>query len=422
MSARTGGRAAGGRTGGLGLLSPRRWSIRARTSVAFGGAFALLAGIVLVGVAAGTSQGVAVSLAAVDGSVAEGPAATSVGPDVGVSAPTPGVATACLGRGCPAVEEVDASAVLVTDLLHRQQVLWSGLGVAVASLLAAAVGWFVSGRMLRPLDDVVATARGITASTLHERIGLTGPRDEVAQVAETIDELLDRLEASFEAQRRFVAYASHELRTPLAVQRAALQIGLDDPSPDAVAATRDQLLEVNRQSEHLIESLLTLATADRGVAGDAHVDVHLGDVVAEVVGSLLPRADERDVEVVVGRGSFPRVCGDPVLLGQLVRNLVANAVEHNVPRGWVRVHGGPGLVLVVENTGAVVPADVAPTLTQPFTRAAGAARTAAPAPTGADEPRHSGLGLAIVASVARAHGWTVDVEPRPEGGLRVVVR
>lgn len=395
------------------VLWPARWSIRTRTSVVFGTVFALLAGLVLVGVAAATSQGVAVTLATVS---ADDPGLDGFAP---VQPTEPhGPELGCPGGACDGVTAEETPQLLLSEVLRRQQMLWSGLGVAVASLLAAGVGWFVSGRMLRPLDEVVATARGITASTLHERIALTGPRDEVARVAETIDELLDRLEASFEAQRRFVAYASHELRTPLAVQRAALQIGLDDPSPDAVAATRDQLLEVNRASEHLIESLLALATADRGLDADARVDVPLGDVAAGVVGSCVARADEVDVELIVGRGSFPRVSGDAVLLGQLVQNLVSNALEYNVPGGWVRVHGGPGVVLVVENTGPVVSAEVAATLTQPFTRGAGHGAT----PGGAEGVRHSGLGLAIVASVARAHGWVVDIEPRDEGGLRVVVR
>ena len=391
-------------------LAPRRWSIRTRTSVAFGGVFALLAGLVLVGVAAATSQGVAVSLAAGD--------LDGLG-DPGVPLPFEPTG-ACASGGCEAATTEGAPQLVVSDVLRRQQVLWSGLGVVVASLLAAAVGWFVSGRMLRPHDDVVETARGITASTLHERIGSTGPRDEVARVAETIDELLDRLEASFEAQRRFVAYASHELRTPLAVQRAALQIGLDDPTPAQVVATREQLLEVNRGSEHLIESLLALATADRGVAADA--TVRLAEVVDEVVAGQLARADELDVEVVVARGTFSRVRGDAVLLGQLVRNLVANAVEYNVAGGVVRVHGTTDAVLVVENTGPVVSPEAAATLTQPFTRGRDDRPRASEPAGGAAPVRHSGLGLAIVASVARAHGWSVDVEPRGSGGLRVVVR
>ncbi|ROS57908.1 signal transduction histidine kinase [Frigoribacterium sp. PhB160] len=395
-------------------LSPRRWSIRTRTAVAFGGVFALLAGLVLVGVAAGTSQGVAVSMAAV-------PSLGSDAADVPAASPPVFLetGTGCGEDGCDRDLAAEAPQLFVSGVLRRQQLLWSGLGVVVASLLAAAVGWFVSGRMLRPLDEVVETARGITATTLHERIGLVGPRDEVARVAETIDELLDRLEASFEAQRRFVAYASHELRTPLAVQRAALQIGLDDPTPAQVVATREQLLEVNRSSEHLIESLLALATADRGVVADA--DVHLGELVGEVVAGQLDRADDLGVEVVVARGTFSRVRGDAVLLGQLVRNLVDNAVEYNVPGGCVRVHGAPDAVLVVENTGPVVSAAVAAALAQPFTRGHDDPRR--PDRSGGAPPvRHSGLGLAIVASVARAHGWSVDVGPRGGGGLRVVVR
>lgn len=405
----------------------RRLSIGLRTALTFGTVFVVLAGLVLWGVSVATSRGVSLSLQQVDGSA---PPAT-VSDELGSPGPG-GPGETDRGGDRPAVPSdgvsVASPGLVVAGVFRQQQLLWSGVGIGVAGVVAAGVGWFVSRRLLRPIDDIVAATRRITASTLHERIGATGPSDELTRVAATIDDLLDRLESSFEAQRRFVAFASHELRTPLAVQRAALQIGLHDPTPEQLVATREQLLEVNRRSEHLVESLLALATADRGLAADVTGPVDLGAVVDEVVTSVADAARASSVHVVVEHGTFRPVTGDAVLVGQLVRNLVANAVEYNEPNGWVWVHGGAEAVLVVENSGPVVPAEVAATLTQAFVRgggrpadAAGSAGSADGAAGGAAPVRHSGLGLAIVASIARAHGWSLQVDPRDEGGLRVRV-
>jgi signal transduction histidine kinase len=409
----------------------RRLSIGLRTALTFGAVFVVLAGLVLWGVSAATSRGVSLSLQRVDDSGTPATPSDEPGSPVpdgfvptGADPAGSGPGGAVTSGGAPTV----APERIVAGVLRQQQLLWSGVGVGVAGVVAAGVGWFVSRRLLRPVDDIVAATRRITASTLHERIGAAGPSDELSRVAATIDDLLDRLESSFEAQRRFVAFASHELRTPLAVQRAALQIGLDDPTPEQLAATRDQLLEVNRRSEHLVESLLALATADRGLAADLAAPVDLGAVVDEVVTGVADLARASSVHLIVDHGSFRSVTGDAVLVGQLVRNLVANAVEYNEPGGWVRVHGGDDGVLVVENSGPVVPGEVAATLTQAFVRgggrpadAAGSAGSADGAAGGAAPVRHSGLGLAIVASIARAHGWSLHVEPRDEGGLRVRV-
>jgi signal transduction histidine kinase len=394
-------------------LDPRRWSIGLRTAVAFGVAFALLCSLVVLGVALATSQGVALSLEGPGGAV---PAAERV----------PGAEGGDLGGTDVAVMDPpdagpgsDGSVpTVVARVLARQQLIWSSIGVAAAALVAGGVGWVVSRRMLRPLDDIVETTQAITARTLHERIALVGPRDELARVADTIDGLLDRLERSFEAQRRFVADASHELRTPLAVQRAAIQIGLDDPAPGELARTREQLLDANRRSEALIDGLLTLATADRGLGG-AERTVELNELVPEVATGLIDEARASSVDVVILRGTFRRVPGEPVLLAHLVRNLVSNAVEYNVPGGHVRVLGTPEAVVVVENTGPVVTAEQAATLTRPFIRVDRHGGT--PSRGGTVSVPHSGLGLAIVDSIARAHGWRVRVEPRPGGGLRVSV-
>ena len=396
-----------GGAGRLAALRPRRWSIGLRTGVTFGVVFAVLAALLLLAVGVATSRGVVLTLAvAPSGATSPGVAALPLEPSTGADAPR--------GDGL-------STARVVGTVVARQQLIWSSVGVVLASAVAGGVGWFVSRRLLRPLDEIVATTRRISASTLHERIGLDGPRDELSRVASTIDDLLDRLEASFRAQRRFVADASHELRTPLAVQRAAIQIGLDDPGPGELERVRDQLLDANRRSERLIESLLSLATADRGLP-DGVRRVEVADLVDEAVGGALAAADARDVEVVVARGTFRAVDGDPVLVGQLVRNLVDNAVEYADHGGCVRVHATPDELLVVQNTGAEIPQAVVATLLQPFTRVdRHPASTAADGGGGASSARHSGLGLTIVDSIARAHGWGVELEPGREGGLRVAV-
>ncbi|QSB24087.1 sensor histidine kinase [Curtobacterium sp. 24E2] len=236
------------------------------------------------------------------------------------------------------------------------------MGVVVAGVLAGGVGWFVSRRMLGPIDRITATANRITASNLHERIALVGPDDELRRLSSTVDDLLDRLETAFESQRRFVAQASHELRTPLAVQRAAVQIGLhDDADPDDVRAVRDELLEQNRRTEHLVESLLVLAEADRGLDGTTQV-VHVDDVTAEVIAGAARNAADAGVALTHETRTGPPgliVDAEPTLLRQLLGNLVGNAVEYNEPGGFVRVTTAPDGI-VVENSGPVVPADEAP--------------------------------------------------------------
>jgi signal transduction histidine kinase len=287
------------------------------------------------------------------------------------------------------------------------------------------------------VDRITATTRRLSASTLHERIALEGPDDELRRLARTIDDLLDRLETAFASQRRFVAQASHELRTPLAVQRAALQIGLpDDAGPDDVARTRNELLEQNRRTEHLVESLLVLAEAERGLDGRTE-EVDLAALVEEVVDEYTAAARTAGVSLTHRTEAGPpvRVHCEPVLLRQALRNLVDNAVEYTVPGGLALVRVDAGGVLV-ENDGPELEADVVARLTEPFRRAAATssprssvARSSGASPC-ADSPcadairaasgrRHSGLGLSIVAAVVRAHGWTLAVDARDGGGLAV---
>ncbi len=373
----------------------RTLTIRVRTALAFAVASMVLTTAVLVFVNLASQQSFARTLPVAD---QDGVPATRIPSAVPIDPERLGASQTTLR--------------VVTEA-NALQWQWSAVGIVVAGVLAGGVGWFVSRRMLRPIDRITATANRITASNLHERIALVGPDDELRRLSRTVDDLLDRLETAFESQRRFVAQASHELRTPLAVQRAAVQIGLhDDVGAADVRAVRDELLEQNRRTEHLVESLLVLAEADRGLDGTTQV-VHVDDVTAEVVAGAARNAADAGVALTHETRTGPPglvVDGEPTLLRQLLGNLVGNAVEYNEPGGFVRVTTSSDAI-VVENSGPVVPVDEAPRLVEPFRRC----------PSARSVGRHSGLGLSIVAAVVQAHGWSLSVEARPTGGLVVRV-
>ncbi|MCT2541714.1 cell wall metabolism sensor histidine kinase WalK [Streptomyces atratus] len=294
----------------------------------------------------------------------------------------------------------------VSDAAGHQLLVWSAAALLVMTACAVGVGWWTAGRVLRPVHDMTAKARRLSEHNLHERIASSGPDDELKELGDTLDALLARLERAFDSQRRFIANASHELRTPLATQRAAIQIGLDDPTPEDLVQTRQTLLDNNRRSERLIEGLLVLARSERGLAEGEREAVDLARVVAEET------ARHPGAEAATG---LCTVRGNRLLLAQLVANLLANAVTYNVPDGTVDVSlvtvRGAAL-LKVRNTGPVVDAADIPGLFEPFRRGEGRDRMG----------RGSGLGLSIVRSIAVAHGGTVTAVPGPEGGLAVTVR
>lgn len=283
-------------------------------------------------------------------------------------------------------------------------------------LVAVALGWLVAGRVLRPLSAITATARRVSQDRLDERIALGGPDDELRELADTFDEMLDRLGAAFASQRRFVANASHELRTPLTVLRSEVDVALADPQAgvDELRAMGETVREATIECEQLLESLLTLARSEAGVERREPVDL----VVAarRAIETRAHEAAERAVDVTIAAPAAPLVVdGDPRLLERLVANLVDNAVRHNEPGGWARVEltrGGDELQLAVTNGGAPVPDASAARLVEPFQRLA----------RRGDGPPGAGLGLSIVRSVAAAHGGTVAVGARPGGGLEVAVR
>lgn len=276
----------------------------------------------------------------------------------------------------------------VSDAASEQVLIWSAFALLGTAVCAVVVGWWTAGRVLRPVHEMTAKARRLSEHTLDRRIAVRGPDDELKELGDTIDALLARLEKAFDSQRRFIANASHELRTPLATQRAAIQVGLDD------SGVKQVLLDTNRRSERLIDGLLLLARSERGL--EERDDVDLGEVVEE-------ECERYGVFAEVSRGVVVR--GNRLLLGQLVRNLVANAVTYNVPDGVVEVSvdvsAGGGL-LTVTNTGPVVAATDVPGLFEPFRRGEGRDRMGPGA----------GLGLSIVRSIAVAHGGTVEAEPR----------
>jgi signal transduction histidine kinase len=318
--------------------------------------------------------------------------------------------------GSPADLPAVIRAVVEAQHAAEQQyfLVLSVLAVAILSLASVLIGWFVVGRVLRPLRTMTHAAREISSSNLGLRIAAHGPDDELRDLGETFDDLLGRLERSFEAQRQFVANASHELRTPLARERALVQYALSDPQPtlDTWRATFERVLVAEQQQERLLEALFTLARGERGL--ERRLPVDLADVAD---GAL--RSQSLDVE---GRGLRVKahlapavVLGDPQLLERLAANLVENAARYNVPSGDLDVttETRPGeAILRVANTGPAIASLDVDRLFEPFRRLQ---------PDRTTREEGSGLGLSIVRAIASAHDGSVRAIARDGGGLEVEV-
>ncbi|MFJ8231953.1 sensor histidine kinase [Streptomyces sp. NPDC094448] len=393
--------------------------LRARLTLIYGGLF-MAAGVVLLGVLhvlfqqqmPGGAKLISTVQKAPSGSstpsgAAPPPEVTYILPD-GSRSDRPATSAELLKQHQKAVRETAA-----TTLLSQ-----GGLVLVVVGGAAAGFGWLVSGRVLAPLRRVTETARRIAAAPaagrgLHERIALAGPRDEVKDLADTFDTMLERLDRSFDGQRRFVANASHELRTPLTLGRALVEVAMHRrTASDDVKQLGEDLLEINLRHERLIGGLLLLADSENEVT--ERIPLDLADVVTHV--AALAAAEARSAGIIVDESAAEALTsGNALLLERLVHNLVENGIRHNSgPGGFVRVTSRPapggGAVLEVANTGPPVsPFDV-PTLFEPFRR------------LGRDRvisAKGAGLGLSIVRAVARAHGGTVTARPREGGGLVV---
>ncbi|MCW6004113.1 HAMP domain-containing protein [Micromonospora sp. CPCC 205371] len=384
----------------------KRWTIRLRLTVLFGALF-FLAGALLLGVTY-----VLVNQRLED----------RVGIDRGNKTVTDFRSQLQAVPQNPEAWEALRQEIMAEQERYREETLDSlltqgAVALLVVGLAAGAFSWLVAGRALQPLQRITETARRIAGADgagrgLHERIALAGPGDEVKELADTFDVMLERLDRSFDGQRRFVANASHELRTPLALNRALVELAVTRPG--ATGETKrlgESLLTVNERHERLIDGLLTLADAEQEIADRTPVDL------AEVAAYVLDQAKPGGVEIVRDLRAAS-TAGDPILLERLTQNLVENAIRHNVPDGWLAVTTGstsdqPALaVLTVSNTGPVVPGYEIETLFQPFRRL-GRERV--------DGGRGFGLGLSIVRAVARAHGGEAQAVPREGGGLVVQV-
>lgn len=296
----------------------------------------------------------------------------------------------------------------------HQLLVDSAIALGVVAVLAILAGWLVAGRMLRPIRTITRTARRISSTSLHERLALDGPDDELKELGDTLDGLFTRLEAAFEAQRHFVANASHELRTPLTAERALLQVALDDPETTIAAwrSTAEEVLASSDEHARLIEALLTLASSESEL--NDHEPVDLAAAVTTTLVDLQPEIDRVGLRIDAATAPAP-LAGDSLLVERLVANLLTNAVRHNIIDGRVEVvtgvQGG-GAFLSVTNTGPLIPSAEIDRLFQPFQRL-DRRRT--------HHNEGHGLGLSIVRAIAAAHQATISADSLPDGGLAVSV-
>ena len=318
--------------------------------------------------------------------------------------------------GCHTIGAQQTRAIAVQEhanVLH-ELLTQSAIALALLAVLSVALGWFIAGRALRPVRTITTAARQISATTLNERLALSGPRDELTELADTFDGLLARLEAAFTAQRQFIANAAHELRTPLARQRVISQVALADPgaSIESLRAAHERVLASGAQQQHLINALLTLARGQTGL--DKHEPFDIAALAGKVLADRQPEAQRRNLRLHTTLGPA-LTAGSPQLAEQLAANLIDNALRHNLPGGQVDVVTGTRdrcAVLAVANTGPAVPAAAIDRLFQPFQRLT-ADRTS--------RGDGLGLGLSIVQAIASAHHATITARPRPEGGLSIEV-
>jgi len=359
--------------------------------------------------------------------IASGVAVVRSSATAAAPAPNTAVPGTALGRAQARIHQLQAQVQMLQSQvtgqpsqgrLSRDLLIASLMALAVMTVVSVALGWLVAGRALRPVREMTAAAQHISEENLDERLAVQGPKDELKELGDTIDGLLERLEVSFKAQRRFVANASHELRTPLATIRAALDVALAkrEPAPPQTAALAARLRTELDKIDRLLEAFLVLARAQhRSLPGQAVLPLDymtasaLTDQAAAIRARRLTVQDDSDPG-----GAW--VAGSQALISRMVENVIDNAVCHNTDGGWIRISSRTAdgqASLVVENGGPVLEQDQVRELSQPFRRI-GADRT------GSD--RGSGLGLSIVAAIAEAHGGSLDLQARPGGGLRVDIQ
>ncbi len=385
-------------------------TVRVRLTAMYGILF-LVSGAVLLAIASGVTVARSSSTA-----VSSTPTST----------PLPGTplgrAQARIARLQAQVQHLQAQAAAASPQPNHNELtgnllIASLIALAIMTVISVVLGWLIAGRALRPVREMTAAAQRISEDSLHERLAVRGPRDELRELGDTIDGLLERLEIAFNAQRRFVANASHELRTPLTTMRASLDVALakPEPAPPQTVALAGRLRTELDRIDRLLEAFLVLARAQhRSLPGRAvlPLDYIVGSALADQAAAI--SAMSLTVRDTSGQGGA-WVSGSQALLTRMVENVIDNAVCHNTPGGWITIKtraAGGRARLVVENGGRVLHQRQVAELSQPFRRLE-ADRI------GTD--KGSGLGLSIVAAIAEAHGGTLDLRARPGGGLRVCV-
>jgi signal transduction histidine kinase len=377
-----------------------RGTVRLRMTLLYGGLF-LLSGAALLAIASGLVVGRSSTEAAQQAATGDESTQTAL---------------AQAQRQISELQSQLAQASNSRDSLSHDLLIASLIALAIMVAVSMLLGWIFASRSLRPLRLITATARRISEDNLHERLAFDGPADELKDLADTFDGLLERLEAAFAAQRRFVANASHELRTPLATMRASLDVAMAKPGPlpaQSVVLANRLRAELDRVDE-LLEGLLVLARAQHGALPN-HDVVALDAVVADVVRARSAAIEAAGLSVELAGDALMPVAGSDVMLRRMVDNVVENAIVHNQAHGWIAVAtwlGQDSCRIVVENGGKLLDHAAVSQLGQPFRRL-GADRVGS--------ERGSGLGLSIVSAIAAAHGGSLDLAARTEGGLRVVI-
>jgi signal transduction histidine kinase len=344
----------------------------------------------------------------------EGVAARLVEPHAHVSSPGSTLSVVPESAAVRRAKQLGAVAVNVNNSDLHHLLILSGIALAIMMAASMALGWVLAGRVLRPLQTITATARAISVSNLHERLALKGPNDELRELGDTFDELLGRLESSFEAQRQFVANASHELRTPLTLERAILEVTLADPNADVggLRAACERVLAIGEQQERMIDALLTLARGERGL--ERREPLRLQSILSAVLAERGDDFTRHGLRLVTQLDDAPAT-GDPRLIERLVANLIDNAIRHNTADGSVTatsiIEDGQAAIRVC-NSGPTITPEELEQMTRPFHRLAER--------TGHGDGH--GLGLSIVEAVATAHGATLAFAPQDDGGLQVEVR
>ncbi|MEO3874996.1 ATP-binding protein [Nonomuraea sp. B12E4] len=338
---------------------------------------------------------------------------TTVRVHVNQPGPGPGMPTAPPPTSFDQVQVIEETAVRQHDALLQGLLERSGIALAIMVVFSIFLGWLVAGRILRPLRAMTQTIHRISASNLHERLAIPGPDDEIKDLANTVDALLNRLESALDAHKRFVANAAHELRTPLTLEHALVEEVLLDRGADAATfrAVSGRVLEICRQQERLLESLLTLTTGERGL--DRREGFDLAALAGTALEPLRADLDRRGLSLRAGLAPA-RSSGDPALVERLIANLLDNAIDYNVEHGFVELETGSDgdrALVRVTNSGRHVPPEHVDQIFEPFHRL----------DRSAGRSGHHGLGLSIVRSIANAHDARLTPSARPGGGLVVEV-